>query len=353
MKVLLTAGTWDIEGGKKSSLMDKMYNLLKKESDFEIDFFNGGNIDSLEKIIERAKDYEVIFSIAKIPENFTKNVKAINPFAIVIGSKRNIDSKYSFVEILNKTLLQRNNLSIMFSKREDDKEYKMTLFDPLGTSFYDGYDLEELVSKMISRVRFIMTTRRERTYKMEGEVFVPNNEEFFSYVREVAGIFHKTIEHADGVTRFLGNASFRGDNLIYVSRRDVDKALINKENFVAAYLDDDEKVYYYGDYKPSKDTVVQTRLYKMFPNINYIIHSHCYADEAYFTDIPVPCGALDEIDEVLKVLQEKYNNDFSLSYYKFNLKGHGCLIFGGSIEELKGTKYVTRHLPERLEEDWL
>ena len=201
----------------------------------------------------------------------------------------------------------------------------------------------------MQRLAFLLTTRRERTYSLNKNIEVPNNEDFFEYVREVAQIFHNTIEHADGVTKFLGNASFRGDGVIFASRRDVDKSLIDKENFVAAYLGDDDRVYYYGEKKPSKDTVVQTRLYKLMPNINFIVHSHCYAEGAPFTKMPVPCGALDEIDEVVNVIKNFYNNDFSLNYYKINLIGHGCLIFGNSLDDMKNTNYITRHLPEYLE----
>ena len=68
-----------------------------------------------------------------------------------------------------------------------------------------------------------------------------------------------------------------------------------------------------------------------------MVHSHCYSDEAPFTNTPVPCGALDEIDEILEVIKNDYNNDFSLSYYKFNLKGHGTIIMAKTIEELKQT----------------
>lgn len=350
MKVLFTAGTWDKNGGKTSELMNKMYELLNNQTDFDITFFNGGLYDELNDIVMTAKDYDIIFWMANVPYELEpiKFVKSVNPIALVIGSKKNINRQYSFVDILNKTLLQRNNLSILFSKNDKDDKYEMNLFDPLGTSWYEGYSMDDMVDVMVKRIRFVLTTRRERTFKVEGTKDIPNHEDFFKYVRDVAEIFHKTIEHADGVTRFLGNASFRGDDVIYVSKRDVNKALIDKNNFVAAYLGEDDKVYYYGEYKPSKDTVVQTRLYKMFPNINYIIHSHCYASGAEFTNIPVPCGALDEIDEVLDVVKNKYNNDFSLNYYKFNLNGHGCLIFGSSIDDLKKTEYITRHLPEKI-----
>ena len=363
MKVLLVAGTWNLikneDGtfGKKSGLIEKMCYFLLLEKDLDIDYFNGGNYEDLKSIVEKAKDYEVIFWMANVPNELPKvrDVKKVNPYAIVIGSKRNhynIETnsmEYTFVEVLNKSLLQRNNLTIEFSKLKDTKNFKMLLFDPLGTSWYDGYDLNELVKNMMDRIRFIMTTRRERTFDIPENHIVHDNEEFFQYVRNVAEIFHKTIEHADGVTRFLGNASFRGENeIIYVSRRDVDKAFISKETFVPSYLDKDNKVYYYGEFKPSKDTVVQTRLYKMLPNINYILHSHCYAKDGYFTQTPVPCGAVDEIDEILEVIKEKYNNNFNLNYYKINLKGHGCIIFGNSLEDMKQTTYITRHLPEYL-----
>lgn len=360
-KVLLTAGTWDLtknennEFGKQSHLIDKMYHLLKQEKDLDIDYFNGGHYDELSKLVERAKEYDIIFWMANVPNELPKvrDVKKVNPFAIVIGSKRNHfdysknEMEYTFVEILNKSLLQRNNLTIEFSKLKDSKIFKMLLFDPLGTSWYDGYDLDLLTKNMLNRIRFIMTTRRERTYPINETHSIPENEEFFDYVRNVAEIFHKTIEHADGVTRFLGNASFRQDGKIYVTRRDVDKALIDKNNFVESFLDND-KVFYYGENKPSKDTVVQTRLYKMFPNVNFIVHSHCYAKDGYFTKTPVPCGALDEIDEIVEVVKNYYENNYSLNNYKINLNGHGCIILSNSIELLKQTEYVTRHLPEYL-----
>ena len=60
---------------------------------------------------------------------------------------------------------------------------------------------------------------------------------------------------------------------------------------------------------------------------------------------------LDEIDEVLEVIKRYYNNNFNLDYYKINLKGHGCLILGKKLEDLKRTEYITRNLPEKLWED--
>lgn len=364
MKVLLVAGTWNLNKnenntyGKKSGLIEKIYDNLKNQDSYDIDYYNGGNYDALQEIINNAKNYQIIFWMANVSNNLPKvrDVKTINPFALVIGSKRNHfdyeqnKMEYTFVEVLNKSLMQRNNLTIEFSKLKGSNKFKMLLFDPLGTYWYDGYDVQDLVNALVNRLNFLLTTKRERTYAIDKNIDIPDNDDFYEYVRNVAEIFHETIEHADGVTRFLGNASFRGENdIIYSTRRDVDKTYIDKNKFVASYLDND-KVKYYGPYKPSKDTVVQVRLYKILNNVNYIIHSHCYAEGGYFTNTPVPCGALDEIDEVLDVIKNNYDDNYNLTYYKINLKGHGCLILASTLEELKETNYITRHLPENIKE---
>lgn len=371
MKILLVGGSFDLNNGKESGLIKKMSSYIKEKS-YDLTVYNGGHYNDLKNIINSAKEYEVIFWMASVPNDLPKirNVKTINPYALVIGSKRNDNEKYSFVEILNRALEQRNNLTIEFSK--ENNRFKMLVFDPLGSSWYKGTDLNECLDTLLNRVEFLLTTRREHTYKIDKTSAIPDNEEFFEYVRNVAEIFHKTIEHSDDVTKLLGNASYRvpNNNHIFVTERDINKAVINKETIVEVFLDNDkersdltkfskensrdevsvDKVYYYGDKKPSKDTVVQVRLYKMFSNINYIVHSHCFVEGGYFTNNSVPCGSLDEIDEVLEVIKNFYNNDFSLDYYKINLKGHGCLILGNNIDILKKSKYITRHLPENLEE---
>ena len=90
MKILITAGTWDLNEGKKSGLIEKMYILLNKEKDFEIDYFNGGNYETLKTLVDKANDYEIIFWMANVPNELEKvrDVKKVTPLALVIGSKR-------------------------------------------------------------------------------------------------------------------------------------------------------------------------------------------------------------------------------------------------------------------------
>ena len=346
-RILIVGGTWDLENGKESGLIKKIYLELLKYTE-SITYFNGGNFYNLEKILNSVKEYDTVMWFANVDNTLPKirDVKKINPYTLLIGSKRNDDSKYQFVDLLNRSIMEKHNLSIEFSKQEG--LYKMLLFDPLGSKWYEGNNVKDLVNNLYRRLEFLLKVRRKHTYQIEGIKEISENEEFFSFVRESAEIFHKTIDHSEGVTRFMGNASFRGkDGFIYVSKRDVDKSKIDKNSFVACILDNDT-LYYLGDTKPSKDTISQANLYNLFPNIHYMIHSHCYAIDGKYTEMPVPCGSLDEIDEIIKVIEKDYNGDYSLPSYKINYLGHGCILLGNSINDLKATLFIPRTFPEDL-----
>ena len=86
-----------------------------------------------------------------------------------------------------------------------------------------------------------------------------------------------------------------------MSRRNVDKRYIEQEAFVPCYMDDTGNVLYYGPYKPSVDTPIQVRLYKYFPRINYMLHSHVYVKGAPFTSKAIPCGGIQEVTEIMRV----------------------------------------------------
>ncbi len=344
-KILLIGGDWGLDGGRESGFIKKFYVELSMYSD-KVTYYNGGNYNKLTDVLNSVKDYDVVLWFANVDNSLPKvrSVKSINPYTIFVGSKRN-DGKYSFVDVLNRSLMERHNLTIQFSR--EGNIFKMLLFDPLGTKWYEGTSIASLVEHLYKRLVCISKARRKHTYRVDGNVEIPNNEEFFSYVRSAAEVFHQTVDHTEGVTRFMGNASFRGEgDLIYVSKRDVDKSTIDRDSFVGCRLD--EVLHYYGDTKPSKDTISQAHLYKLFPRINYMIHSHCYAKDGKYTEMPVPCGSLDEIDEVVKVIERDYGGNYDLPSYKINYLGHGCLLLGSTIEELKNTTFIPRVFPEEL-----
>jgi ribulose-5-phosphate 4-epimerase/fuculose-1-phosphate aldolase len=380
-KVLIVGGTFDNEGGRPSKLIDNMFKQITEANGYKATLFNGGLVTSLHNIILPAVvNYNVVLWFANVSndEDKLRDVKAINPKAILITSKRNDGNKYTFAELISRALAIKANLTIEFSKQED--KFNMMLFDPLGNVFYDGFDVAEMCAALVHRVSKLLTFTRVPTIR-ESELAtpeVPNESEFFEFAHDCADIFHNLIRPAKGTERFLGNMSFRcqngfpsfrGENgIIYVSRRNVDKSDINAGSFVPTYLDEDMNTKYFGDNKPSVDTPVQLRLYKLFPWANYMLHAHCYVDitgisSAMMLDTqkPVPCGAIEEVDEIYNAIP-KTVNDYTGTIQLFNknaprllainLTGHGCLLIAKDVEifkELQKHKdncFVQRPVPE-------
>jgi hypothetical protein len=166
-----------------------------------------------------------------------------------------------------------------------------------------------------------------------------------------------------------GFPSFRGeDGIIYVSRKNVDKSDIGAASFVPTYLDEEMRTMYFGEAKPSVDTPVQLRLYKLFPWANYMIHAHCYVDTVGINDTmvvhtknPVPCGALEEVEEIYNILPKLITdapgaltmfNKNAPRLLAINLVGHGCILIAKDKEILKELQnhkdncFIQRPTPE-------
>lgn len=382
IKILIVGGTFDHEGGRhrSSGLIKSIIDCIHETGEFDITAVNGGTVEDLrEVILPSVVDYEVVLWFANVSnvEVKVRDVKALNPKCILITSKRNDNSKYTFAELIRRALAIKANLTVEFSKAED--KFNMMLFDPLGNVFYDGLDVNELCKKLVSRTKQLnLFTRVPTVQETELESpMVPEETDFFNFAHDCADIFHNLIRPAKGTERFLGNMSFRcqngfpsfrgEDGIIYVSRRNVDKSDINATSFVSTYLDDTETVRYFGENKPSVDTPVQLRLYKYFPWANYMLHAHCYVDTSLIPDAfmiktnkPIPCGALEEAEEIIStylkslILWEPYHNNQPPRLLAINLVGHGCILIAKDIEifkELQKHKdscFVARPIPELI-----
>ncbi len=372
-KVLIVGGTFDKDGGRPSKLIRSINSELVKINEFSVLCYNGGSVDFLHnEILTSVVHYDVVLWFANVSndEDKLRDVKAINPKCILITSKRNDDNKYTFAELISRALAIKANLTVEFSKR--DAKFNMMLFDPLGNVFYDGFDVPEMCAHLAHRVSKLLTFTRVPSIR-ETELStpeVPEETEFFEFAHDCADIFHNLIRPAKGTERFLGNMSFRcqngfpsfrGENgIIYVSRRNVDKSDINAGSFVPTYLDIlNHTTKYFGDFKPSVDTPVQLRLYKLFPWANYMLHAHCYVDTTDIPDTvmlrtsrPVPCGALEEVTEICSVVSGYPYTSCGPRLLAINLKGHGCILIAKDVEifkELQKHKdncFVQRPMPE-------
>lgn len=374
MTILIVGGTWNREFnnstesyGKPSSLVTKLSNALTTYG--LVDVYNGGRYDKLEDIIKSASSYDVVFWWANVDNSLPKirNVKEIAPHTILINSKRDDEDKYSFQELIQRSLAAKANLTWKF-KKIADKTFETTIFDPLGSVWYLGTDFDAAIKACMDRLIFLKRMTRQPSIKTDKINIIPDEQDFVDVVRKYAAEFQKYMDSSVKTKRFIGNASlrlikpfsdsrcgkgmpsFRGtDNMIFVSKRNIDKQFITLDNFVPVYMDND-KLMYCGEDKPSVDTPVQIRLYKELDHINYMLHSHCYIKNAPFTHEAIPCGAIEEFDEVMKLIQEQKIDNHRNQYF-VNLIGHGSIIMWNNMQQFHEDiepklEYYKRDMPE-------
>lgn len=398
MKILLVGGTFaekpnaDGTYGRKSGLIEKISTAIGTSKIFQSDVSslhveNGGDYSALQSLLEKTPEYNITFWFPSVENNDLpklRDVKSIAPKTMLITSKRNDNGKYSFQQLVQRALVSKSNLVFEFSKLEDNL-FNTRIFDPLGCQWYNGTDIKKAVNAALERLYYLASITRQQTIqssenkdlilkwyfdsfkqdmtKSDKTIDVPNEQQFIDLVHKYAETFHILMNPGCDVKRFLGNCSakpmppqvgrcskgmpsFRRDDYVFVSQRNVDKEYLDISHFVPVYLENNQ-VYYCGDNKPSVDTPIQLRLYKALPNIRYMIHSHCYIDDPRFTSKCIPCGAIEEVDEILHTIDEIYGSR-NLNCYQLNLIGHGSIIMGNTVEDLKDVVYVKRPMPEHM-----
>ena len=109
IRILLVCGTFDINNGKRSGLIDKIaraisHTISAKNLMTNINAFNGGNYSMLETILDMTPDYDIVFWFADVDNSLPKirDVKAVAPKTMLVTSKRNDDDKYSFQELVQR-----------------------------------------------------------------------------------------------------------------------------------------------------------------------------------------------------------------------------------------------------------
>lgn len=379
MKILLVGGTWTAKDSetnhkpRQSSIVAKMSDIIDslntEDNPIECVTLNGGKFSELELCLKYAKNPDITIWMPNVPDNDLpklRDIKTVIPHTILITSKRNDNDKYSFGEIVRRALKLKSNLLIEFKRNTENEHFHMSIIDPLGNEWYSGMDIEEMTKTLIERATFLQSITRQGTNRNDGMFFDTKNnrkddtETFISIVQKCGKVFNEYTPSADNTTRLLGNCSIanqtrcskgfptmRNDNTIFVSERNVDKKTLTVENLVPVKFVND-KIFYKGEKKPSVDTPIQVRLYELLPNINYMIHSHCYIKNAPFTQNCIPCGGLDEIKEIMNIIDRSvYGRD--TMFFRINLKGHGSLVMAYSIGLLENieSEYYPREFPEK------
>lgn len=352
-KILLVSGTFNESGGKASSVLTKISDSFHKHNviDADIVTINGGSLLDLYGI--DFKKIDILFWAPNVSNNLPKiipDIKSVNPKLFLISSKRVVEKEYKESDVIGRLLKTKSNLGLMITKPND--AYNFQILDPLGNMYCDTDNIEEMVKSLIERISYTRTLSRIGSKSIGNSRDIQVNPDFLSFIKHSANEFSKHI-NAINPNRFLGNASTRcmfgfpaekQNDRILVTQRNIDKQLIETNGFVEV-TNNEDVVEYYGDKKPSVDTPIQVKLFNYYSNINYMVHGHVYLENAPSTENKVPCGYVEEFDEIIKLYPDR-----EIETIVVNLKGHGCLIMSNNVEQLWKTyqnhQYTSRPFPE-------
>lgn len=353
MKITIIAGSFNDDGGKKSGWAGKLAtNLLMSWPDGG-SVRNGGTWEDLVNICETLPDSGIVLWLADVPNDKPKLIKQIkekSPKLFLVTSKRNLDGAYPLQDLVSRALAVKANLLLEITGSRDSLQ--TSIIDPLGNVFLMKEPNLERVSKALTeRLKTLIDVKRIGSRQVGEAISFPlssNAFKFLEIVKSQAEVFHNII-HGVNTTRMLGNASFRCErgfpsfktkDLIFVSQRNVDKRFIGPEAFVAVQGGIDG-VEYFGPNKPSVDTPVQLGLYEYYTKIVFMLHSHTYIEGASFTKDVLPCGAVEEVSQIIKAVPDDTLENFSV-----NIRGHGSICLAKSLDYLESVKWIARPSPE-------
>lgn len=340
---LVVGGDFNAQGGRASKIVTTLATTLNWN------YVNGGTLDDLRELDVRSLEALIWMpNISNDEEKLLPDIKKLNPQLLLIQSKRVIEKAYTESDIIGRLLASHSNLGIMIFKAFDRLHFK--LLDPLGNLWVFTDDVEQLAKAIGERVDTLLKMKRVGSEKVGERQPFKIEPEFIDVIRSYGNRFTQYV-NAVNPNRLLGNAStrcakgfptFRNKNGIFVTRRNVDKATLSEEDFVQV-MPFTDKVYYYGDQKPSVDTPIQLRLFEYYPKVNYMLHGHVYAQDGIYTHSKIPCGFIDEFDEITTLVPDKSRTNFII-----NLRGHGCLILAESLDFFSKQELIGRPFPEGM-----
>jgi ribulose-5-phosphate 4-epimerase/fuculose-1-phosphate aldolase len=365
MNIVIVCGNWNEDGGRPSKVMEEFVDGAVSTG-HRVQVVNGGNYDALPVVQEKLlKGADGIVWMPNVPNDLPKlrDIKKMYPKSILVTSKANLLGDYATADIVAHGLALKANLIIRIDVLRD-RRFRCTLLDPLGNSWMpESYDFRQVgvvVMEQIDRLRKI--TRVPTTLEEKPPTPFPEDradvQRFLQIIKDLAETFHELVAPAEGIKRFMGNASFRcmrgfpsmrsHDGVVFVSRRNVDKRHIDADHFVWTRLDIlSGNVYYRGEHKPSVDTPIQLALYRYFKRVNFMVHSHVYVEGAPYTERMVPCGGTEEIEEVIDTAN-KHRYQYNEGSFAINLKGHGSIVFAETPRDILKFKFVRRQVPELM-----
>lgn len=362
-KFILVGGTFDNKGGKESGYIKKFEEEFRKIKSLRECFvcYNGGHIRTIKEIVNSFEildflnDKNILMWFPNIPNSEDKiDIKSIYPKLFLVSSKRNND-EYGIQELLQRALKSKSNLFLTFSK-SDKNTVNARIYDPLGNLYEESSNISQIVEKLYSRINNITSYTRKSLSQsdyIKPTITISDIFEFEKIIQNFGDKFHELIYGKTKIDRFLGNASFRcafgfpsvklDKSVILCSPRNIDKRKLKIKDFV--YINE---YYRHGDIKPSVDAPIHIELYDNFKELNYIIHSHVYIKGAPFTKKIIPCGCLEEFNEIIEICRDKDYQDYKIKNKQINLLGHGSIILAKELQDFENIEFEARPMPEKV-----
>jgi ribulose-5-phosphate 4-epimerase/fuculose-1-phosphate aldolase len=337
MKVLLVGGNFAGRTGipKPSGVVEKLGEALKE--DVSVDVVNGGDVWELESL--DLNPYDLVIWMANVDNSQPKKYPTKRKGSVMVISKRMTRGRTELDAVARIFGMQAN---AVIGIKPDGEQFSFKLMDALGNLWVETEDIKELATAVMSFMKWNSSSRRVGTHRVEPE-----------HLSEVVELNKVVADKFEAVkSRYFGNVSTRcmkmsptsrsceGDGkLIFVSKRNVSKQRLTTEDMIPVLQKDfnengSDPLKYFGKDKPSVDTPIQMYLYKVFPEINHMIHGHAYIKGAPHTEHYYPCGDLRETKCVQELI-EKINWDRTAWHGAINLKNHGFLIFADTLEHLE------------------
>lgn len=350
-KVLFVCGRFDDQRGRASGYMAKVAEAAGPN----VETVNGGRFAELALLVRRAASerFDALWWMPDVDNSHPKVVESIKdavPRCILVTSKNNSTGKYAIVDIVSRMLKARANMALTI---DSASPFKASILDPLGNAFaVSDPDAASIGRALYARTRELANFTRTASVRIGPAIDAPASDEIESFagiVRAYAAPLHEMV-HGANPSRFLGNASFRctrggfpaftSDGKLFVSKRNLDKRDLSPDSFVAVEPKDEGPIAYYGDHKPSVDAPIQRALFAALPWARFMLHAHAYAHAAPTTGHIVPCGALEEVPEVLNEI------GVAKGLAVVNLKGHGFIAIASEPWLLAGIRLSARPIPE-------
>ena len=338
MKTTIVGG--DFGKAKESSVIRKISNFFDNPT-----IYNGGILDELP--VDKIQESSLIIWAPNIENEIQKQYPKKSTGAVLICSKVMRPETTTIEAIARIFKMNGNAVIAIYPPSEQGDKFNFNLIDALGNSWYEGDDIKLLSNSIKNLYNWAVKSIRMGTQKSEFE-FNPQSPEYLDKLIELNKIVADKFESVGG--RFFGNTSTRclkmfptyryDDVYMMVSRRNVDKSRITKEDFVKVKYSDN-KLNYIGDSKPSVDTPIQASIYQQFPNVNVMIHGHTYLEGAPYTTDYYPCGDMRECSEVSKLIQGEFGS--------INLTHHGFLIYANNLDQLSNIISELVFIPRQIE----